>query len=195
MEASELMASRLFAIRRTMAEVRGIEARQGVTRDGLDAIRAALLALAGQRGLFPADEFPPPPPGRPGGRRHRLQRDVGGRFALDLHVLNPGTETAPHDHGTWAVVVAVEGQVLNRLYDPVEPPGHTAPAPLRLRGEVAVEPGRGLALLPDEVHSIHVAGPGPARHLHLYGVALEQQRRRRSFGQDAQAAGQRGIGR
>ena len=166
MTAPDLAAARAAAVAETVARVRAIEAAQGVTRPALAAIMAELQALAAQEHLFPSAAFPPPPPGESGANRYRLQADPDDRFALYLNALNPGNETRPHDHTTWAVVVAVEGQELNRVY-------RRDGTGLAVEREVMVEPGRGIALLPDDIHSIHITGPAPTRHLHMYGLALE----------------------
>jgi predicted metal-dependent enzyme (double-stranded beta helix superfamily) len=136
--------------------------------------------LASQQHLFPTSEFPPPPPGEKSARRYLLHQDEGGRFALYMNALNPGNETKPHDHTTWAVIVAVEGQELNRVYRRA---GGNGPGQERieLEREVMVEPGRGIAFMPDDIHSIHTAGSVPTRHLHVYGLALEKLDGRKAY--------------
>jgi predicted metal-dependent enzyme (double-stranded beta helix superfamily) len=169
------------AVRETVAAIRGIEAAQGVTRPALEAIKAEMMRLAGREALFPSGAFPPPPAGEKSARRYLLHQDADGRFALYLIALNPGNETRPHDHTTWAVVTAVEGQELNRVYrrtDDHSRPGH---AHIELDREVMVEPGTGIALMPEDIHSIHTHGSVPTRHLHMYGLALEKLDQRQAY--------------
>ncbi len=166
MHAPDPKAARAVAIAATIERVRAIEAAQGVNRTALQAIMAELLALAGQEALFPSAEFPPPPAGEKGAKRYLLQADADHRFALYINALNPGNETRPHDHTTWAVVAAVEGQELNKVY-------RRSGGGLVVEHAVMVEPGRGIALMPEDIHSIHTAGSTPTRHLHMYGLALE----------------------
>ena len=133
-----------------------------------------MQALAAQAALFPPRYFPPPAGGTPGARRYRLHADLDDRFALYLNALNPGTETPPHDHGTWAVIAAVAGAEENRLF--IRQDGQ-----LHLAEEVVVAPGGGLALMPRDIHAIRVPGDRPAWLLHLYGRALERQADRHSY--------------
>ncbi len=167
MNATDIRAAREAAVQATMGRIRAIEASDGVTRTALAKIEAALQALARQEHLFPTAAFPPPEGGRKGANRYLLEAQPDGRFALYLNALNPGNETQPHDHTTWAVVVAVEGQELNRVY-------RREPGRLVVDREIMVEPGRGIAMMPDDIHSIHTTGAVPTRHLHCYGLALEQ---------------------
>jgi predicted metal-dependent enzyme (double-stranded beta helix superfamily) len=156
-----------------MDRVRAIEREQGVTRAALEAIKAEMLKLAESEALFPSAEFPPPPDGEKGSKRYLLQEEPDGKLAIYLLALNPGNETKPHDHTTWAVVVAVEGQELNRVYRRVDDGSEAGKARLELVREVMVEPGAGIALMPEDIHSIHTTGSTPTRHLHVYGLALE----------------------
>jgi predicted metal-dependent enzyme (double-stranded beta helix superfamily) len=174
MTAPDVKAARAAAIAATIGRVRTIETQQGVTRPALDAIKAELLALAAQEHLFASADFPPPPAGEKGANRYLLAEDPDHRFALYLNALNPGNETRPHDHTTWAVVVAVEGHELNKLYC-------RAGGGLVVDHEIMVEPGRGIALMPDDIHSIHTAGTVPTRHLHMYGLALEVLDKRMAY--------------
>jgi predicted metal-dependent enzyme (double-stranded beta helix superfamily) len=185
MDATDVRAARGAAVARTIDRVREIERGQGVTRASLAAIKAEMLKLAAREDLFPSSEFPPPPPGEKGSRRYLLQEDEGGRFALYLNALNPGNETKPHDHTTWACIVAVEGQELNRVYERLDDGSQPGKCEIRLREEAMVEPGRGIAFMPDDIHSIHTQGTVPTRHLHLYGLALEKLDDRMAYDPEA----------
>ena len=164
-----------------MDQVKQIERSQGVTRPALDAIKAVLLELASHEQLFPAAEFPPPPAGEKGAKRYLLQEEPDGRFAIYMLALNPGNSTKPHDHTTWAVVTAVEGQELNKVYARVDDGSQAGHAKLEQVREVMVEPGTGIALMPEDIHSIHTNGNAPTRHLHCYGLALEKLDERQGF--------------
>lgn len=175
MNETTVLAARAAAVAAAVDRVRGIEQRMGVTRPSLDAIMAELQALAAHEHLFPSAEFPPPPNGEKGSRRYLLHEDPGGRFALYLNALNPGNETRPHDHTTWAVVVAVDGEELNKVYAPKDGGG------MAVVREVVVKPGTGIALMPEDIHSIHTQGTVPTRHLHMYGLALEKLDNRMAY--------------
>jgi predicted metal-dependent enzyme (double-stranded beta helix superfamily) len=180
MNATDIRAARTAAIAATMGRIRAIEAREGVTRQALAMIETELQALARQERLFPTGEFPPPEGGKKGSNRYLLEEQPDGRFALYMNALNPGNETKPHDHTTWAVVVAVEGQELNKVY-------RREPGRLVVDREIMVEPGRGITLMPDDIHSIHTTGTVPTRHLHCYGLALEKLDNRMAYDEKGEA--------
>ena len=185
MNAPATGATRATAVAAAMDRVKGIEREQGVTRTSLDAIKEELLHLAGNEALFPAAEFPPPPAGEKGSKRYLLQEDPDGRFAIYMLALNPGNSTKPHDHTTWAVVTGIEGQELNKVYRRVDDGGAEGRATLELVREVMVEPGAGIALMPEDIHSIHTVGTSSTRHLHCYGLALERLDERQGFDLEA----------
>jgi predicted metal-dependent enzyme (double-stranded beta helix superfamily) len=174
MNATDASAARAAAVAATIDRIRAIERTEGVTRPALAAIMTEMKALAAQEHLFPTAEFAPPPKGEIGSRRYLLQEDPDGRFALYMNALNPGNESRPHDHTTWAVVVAVEGQELNKVYRRTDDGSTAGRASLVKDREVMVEPGTGIALMPEDIHSIHTSGTVPTRHLHMYGLALER---------------------
>jgi predicted metal-dependent enzyme (double-stranded beta helix superfamily) len=174
-------ARRASAVAATIARVRAIEAAEGVTRVSLDAIMAELQQLAADEALFPSAEFPPPPAGEKGSKRYLLQEDSDNRLALYMLALNPGNETKPHDHTTWAVVVAVAGEELNKVYARTDDGSDPDRCELKLVREVVVKPGTGIALMPEDIHSIHTLGTQPTRHLHMYGLALERLDDRKAY--------------
>ncbi|MPN58341.1 hypothetical protein SDC9_206045 [bioreactor metagenome] len=106
--------------------------------------------------------------------RYRLNPADGDEgLALYLNSINPGKTTAPHNHTTWAVIVAVEGQEVNRIYQRTDDGSSPTHATIELKREYTVQPGASLAFLPDDIHSIHVTGTEPTLHFHLYGKPLE----------------------
>ncbi|MDA1070606.1 MAG: cysteine dioxygenase [Proteobacteria bacterium] len=168
---------RSSAIAQTLERIRAIEARDGVSRDSLDAIRAELIALAARRELFPPEEFPLAQ-GK-GERFEMLSVDPDGRFELYLEVADKVVDTLPHNHTTWAVVVGIQGLELNRLYEGEG--GEAGDAPLKLREEVPVTAGSGICMMPSDFHSIHMEKGELNLHLHLYGVGFAHMKDRLMF--------------
>lgn len=181
MNTMDVKAARTAAVAATIDRIREIESSMGVTRPALERIRGELMTLAAQEHLFPSVEFPSPPNGEKGSNRYLLQEDENNRFALYMNALNPGNATKPHDHTTWAVVVAVDGQELNKVYERLDDGKDPERCEMRVAEEIMVEPGRGICLMPDDIHSIHTVGTKPTRHLHMYGLALEKLDGRRAF--------------
>ncbi|MFL6534691.1 MAG: cysteine dioxygenase [Pseudomonas sp.] len=147
--------------------------QRGVDRAALEEIVALLEGLAERRDLFNFDAFPAPVPGQGSTAfRYRLNDD-GDTPTLYLNSLLPGKSTIPHNHETWAIISAVEGQEINYVYrrdDEGREPGYTT---LHLEKEVVVQPGTSIAFLGEDVHGIRVAGEQPTLHFHLYGLPLE----------------------
>ena len=166
---------RTAAIAETMDDIRRIEAGGPVTRDTVAAIRARLLRLAAQRDLFPAEHFPPPvrADGKAGACLYRVAQDPDDRFALYLNSCADQTDTPAHNHTTWAVVVGFDGQELNRFYR------RTAAGGVEQTHEEVVEAGTGVAMLAEDLHSIHIRGGG--LNFHCYGLALERLDQRQYY--------------
>ena len=156
-----------------VADIRRIEATAGVTREGLDQIKQRLIKLASRTDLFDPADFPPP---APGGKRnsclYRLAEDAEHRFALYANSSNGQYGTPAHNHTTWAVIVGVTGEELNRFYDrrdgrPIE------------KSQYVVKQGTGVCFMPEDLHSIHIAAP--LINFHMYGLALEQLHNREYY--------------
>ena len=160
-------------IEQAVADVRAIEREQGVTRESLDKIKQRLTRLAARQDLFTAADFPPP---QPGGKRnsclYRVAEDADHRFALYVNSSDGNYGTPAHNHTTWAVIVGVSGEELNRFYD------RTGDGP-REKGSAVVKQGTGVAFMPDDYHSIHITAP--LINFHMYGLALEQLSKREYY--------------
>ncbi|VVO16513.1 cysteine dioxygenase family protein [Pseudomonas fluorescens] len=164
--------NRAAVIEDFLKKIRVIHQR-GVDRAALADIVALLEALAERRDLFNFDQFPAPVPGQGGTAfRYRLNDD-GDTPTLYLNSLLPGKSTIPHNHETWAIISAVEGQEINYVYrrdDEGREPGFTT---LHLEHEVIVQPGTSISFLGEDLHGIRVDGEQPTLHFHLYGLPLE----------------------
>ncbi|MFM0293925.1 MULTISPECIES: cysteine dioxygenase family protein [Paraburkholderia] len=181
---NDLSAQRHEAVQALLADARRIIGENGVRREALKALSERLVELAAQRTLFDATDFPPPQPGSGDtSTRYRLNPGEDG-FALYLNSLLPGKTTIPHNHDTWAVIAAIDGAELNRLYRRIDDGRDPDRAQLELAQEVVVRPGVPIAFLPDEIHSIHVGGAEPTLHFHLYGRPLETLTGRLGFETD-----------
>ena len=174
-----LATERQAAIAQALADIRQIinpTSQQAPDRATLAVVTTRLERLAAQKALFTRDAFPPPAIslGVGASTRYRLNADDGeDGIALYLNSINPGKTTIPHNHTTWAVIVAVEGQEDNRVYRRTDDGSDPAVAQLALVRELTVQPGTSIAFLPEDIHSIHVVGDTPTLHFHLYGRPLE----------------------
>lgn len=160
------MSERDQAVAAAIDDIREIEARLGVTRPGVEAIRDRLIELASRRELFPLADFPAPTTDdAESSYMYRIAQDEDDRFALYAQATGSGTSTPVHNHTTWAVVVGFDGQELNRFYE------RTEDGVARV-GEHMVEAGTGVAMLPDDLHAIEI--DGSSMNFHCYGLALER---------------------
>jgi predicted metal-dependent enzyme (double-stranded beta helix superfamily) len=165
-------AQRADVIEDFLKDIRVIHQR-GVDRAALVEIVALLEALTERRDLFNFEAFPAPTPGQGSSAfRYRLNDD-GDTPTLYLNSLLPGKSTIAHNHETWAVISAVEGQEINYVYGRSDDGSDPQLARLHLEKEVIVQPGTSISFLGDDLHGIRVEGETATLHFHLYGRPLE----------------------
>ncbi|AOB25218.1 hypothetical protein [Bordetella bronchiseptica] len=174
----ELVARRRELVEATMTRVRAIEKQHGQTREALEAIKSELLALARERDVFVTTEFKPAKRGTfKDFVAYRLNEEDGTGRAMYLSLALPGKSSPPHNHKNWAVLVGLVGAEENRLYEADDN------GSFRQRDAIMVGPGVGVALMGDDIHSIHVQGVGdePVWQLRFYERPLEDQVDREQF--------------
>ena len=173
----EHASERKREIEAAVADVRAIERRDGVTRDTLEKIKQRLTRLAARQELFSAEDFPPP---APGGKLksclYRVAEDPDHRFALYVNASLGGHGTPAHNHTTWAVIVGVSGEELNRFYDRAPEGG------VREKGQYVVRQGTGVCFMPEDLHSIHIQAP--LVNFHMYGLGLDHLHKREFYKAD-----------
>ncbi len=180
-QVSDLAAARAAAVADAMDDIAKIDAHGrehgGIDRAGIARIKERLLELAAHEHLFPAEDFPPPD-GERGSFNYRLAQNDDGTLALYVQSVGVGTSAPPHEHLTWAVIVGMRGQELNRFYDCCAGEGEP-----HVERETLVERGTGVAMLGHDIHSIHIEGA--STNFHCYGLAMENMTGRRYWNAEA----------
>ena len=154
-----------------VGRIRQIEGDQRVNYEALKAIRDELIDLTRDTSLFPREHFPLTESGD--SAVYRLSEDDDHRFALYGSVGAPGKSVPPHNHTTWAVIVGVYGDELNRFFERTDDSTEAGHATLDETGQFVVRHGNGVVFLPDDIHAISTNDAQPTLHLHMYGLALD----------------------
>lgn len=172
---------RFQAVCKAVKHIRQIEKEMGINYDSLKKIRSELIDLSNEKNLFPMAHFPLTDTGE--SVVYRLSEDDDHRYALYGSVGASGKMVSPHNHTTWAVIVGVYGDELNRFFERTDDHSRPDQAVLVETGSFVVSHGNGVVFMPDDIHSISTDDNESTLHLHMYGIALDHLHKRLVFDQ------------
>ncbi len=176
---SMLTEAHIDAVQACIDNAKAILARDGVNRDSLAAVKAHLLLLAAHDDLFAAWNFQIlEDHAGAHGTIYRLAEDDDHSFAMFAVAQCKGNMAPPHDHTTWAMIAGVE---VNRFYERLDDGSVLGRAQIGETREEAIEKGTGVALMPDDIHSIHCLCDEPTLALHFYGRSIAQLPEHKKF--------------
>ena len=84
----------------------------------------------------------------------------------------PGRGVRPHDHGTWAVVVGLDGTEHNAFWRRLDEGEREGYAQLEKTGEAAISEGESIMMKSGEIHSVENRSHQATLSFHVYGRHL-----------------------
>ena len=110
---------------------------------------------------------------------HQLHEEPDHSLAVFAVSWLPGRGTPPHDHGTWAIVVGVDGPETNVFWERTDDRSRPGHAELRKLGEKIFHPGDVIAMPTGTIHSVINESDRVTLSLHVYGKHINFTQRSR----------------
>lgn len=108
---------------------------------------------------------------------HTLTEEADHSLAAFVVSWVPGGSTVPHDHGTWAVIVGLEGAEHNRMWRRVDDRTRHGYAEIVPASTRAIGPGDVVAMGTGSIHSVRNDGASVSVSLHVYGMHINHTHR------------------
>jgi predicted metal-dependent enzyme (double-stranded beta helix superfamily) len=96
-----------------------------------------------------------------------LYDELGFSMTIQTEMNFPGTSSPIHNHGTWGIVMVLEGKQKNIFWK--RNPTPEFPDRIDRIGERVIEPGDIISFTTEAIHSIEAVGDKPTVTINLYG--------------------------
>jgi len=108
---------------------------------------------------------------------HLLHQEADHSLAVILVNWLPGRGTPPHDHGTWAVVVGIEGTERNVRYKRLDDRSNPDYAELAVKEDFAANEGELVCIKTGGIHKVTNETERMTLSLHTYGRHINHTNR------------------
>lgn len=166
-----------YALDAFVADLRAAAAETRTPADTLARVRPLAVRLAAERTWLRPEHYRTDP--EQGFLIHLLHEEPNHDLAVMALAWLPGRGTPPHDHGTWAIVVGVDGEERNEYWRRVDDRKRAGYAELERVSERVCGPGDVVQMLPGAIHSVTNVGTDVALSLHVYGRHINHTGRSR----------------
>ncbi|MEM8831021.1 MAG: cupin [Cyanobacteria bacterium P01_G01_bin.19] len=103
-----------------------------------------------------------------------LYDELGFPMTIQTEMNLPGTTSTIHNHGTWGIVMVLEGKQKNTFWK--RNPTPQSPDRINRVGERIIEPGDIISFTTEAIHSTEAVGDEPTITLNLYGETHASKR-------------------
>lgn len=103
-----------------------------------------------------------------------LYDELGFPLTIQTEMNLPGTTSSIHNHGTWGIVMVLQGKQKNTFWR--REPTDISPDKINRVGERIIEPGDIISFTTEAIHSTEVVGDEPTVTFNLYGETYASKR-------------------
>jgi predicted metal-dependent enzyme (double-stranded beta helix superfamily) len=165
------MAKDNYSIQQLVADLRRVTSETADEHDILSRIRPLARRAALSRDSWLEKRFYAAD-AEQGFGLHMLHEEPDHSLAVFAVSWLPNRGAPPHNHGTWAVVVGVDGPEKNVFFERTDDGNHPGYAELKKIGEKIFDFGEVLAMPNGGLHSIRNESKAVTVSLHIYGKHL-----------------------
>jgi predicted metal-dependent enzyme (double-stranded beta helix superfamily) len=161
------MAIATYGIEQFVTDLRAITTETSDARAIVERVRPLALKLAASKAWLEPRHYSCDPD--QGFGAHLLHEDPDHTLAVFAAAWLPGRGAPPHNHGTWAVVVGVDGEEKNTFWRRLDDGTRPGYAEIREAGDRIFGPGEIVTFQPESIHSVVNETDRVTISLHVYG--------------------------
>jgi predicted metal-dependent enzyme (double-stranded beta helix superfamily) len=165
----------MYSLEQFVVELRRTRAECKDEREMLSRVRTLAPKLALSKGWVRRTHYEADP--EQGFGVHVLHEEPDHTLAVFAVSWLPSRGTPPHDHGTWAVIVGVDGAEKNVFWERADDRSRPGYAELRRIGEKLADRGDVVAMPAGAIHSVVNESDRVTLSLHVYGKHVNHTER------------------